>query len=59
MRKQTTKPKHFPEALDELIANRIVGASASASTGFARSPTGGGHRRKSYGGKRKPTGGQS
>ena len=39
--------------------NRIVGASASASTGIARSPAGGGHRRKSQRGKRKTAGGRS
>src|SRR5207247_5557058 len=35
--------------------NRIVGTTASGSTGIARSPAGGGHCRKS----RKATGGQS
>jgi hypothetical protein len=39
--------------------DRIVGGSASANTGIARNPAGGGNRRNSFGGQDKPVGGQS
>src|SRR5713101_8770269 len=39
--------------------DRIIGGSASASTGIARNPAGGGNRRNSFGGQDKPAGGQS